>query len=103
MRELGAAVDPSARRANLLLAGVPLAHTTGRVLRVGAARLAIAGELAPCRRMDEALPGLRAAMTPDWGGGAFARVLTGGRIRVGDPVTWEPDEAAQGELFARER
>src|ERR671910_1027205 len=35
MAELGADVDPSARRANLLLRGVSLAHTRGRILRIG--------------------------------------------------------------------
>ena len=36
---LGVSVDPALRRANLLVAGVDLAETTGRVLRVGGLRL----------------------------------------------------------------
>jgi MOSC domain-containing protein YiiM len=39
--------------------------------------------------MDEALPGLRARMAVDWGGGVFAQVLEGGEISVGDEVRWE--------------
>ena len=89
MRETGANAPPSTRRANLMVSGIALVDTRKRILRVGATRLEIAGETKPCERMEEAVPGLRAAMYPDWRGGAFAKVLTGGAIRVGDPVYWE--------------
>jgi len=89
MAQLGGALDPAARRANILVAGCPLAGARGRILRLGDCRLAIRGETKPCERMDEALPGLRAVMFPHWGGGAFGRVVTGGTLRVGDPVAWD--------------
>lgn len=85
-------VDPALRRANVLLAGVDLTATRGRVLQIGDCRLLIHGETRPCERMDEAWPGLRAALDADWGGGAYAEVLTSGAIAIGDPVTWEPDD-----------
>jgi MOSC domain-containing protein YiiM len=87
--ELGPELRPTARRANLLVSGIPLAHTTGRVLIVGTCRIRIEGETRPCGRMDEEFPGLQEALKPDWRAGAFGVVLTGGSIATGDPVAWE--------------
>ncbi|MDY7095642.1 MAG: MOSC domain-containing protein [Acidobacteriota bacterium] len=90
-RELGPQVDPVMRRANLLVSGVSLAESRHRILHIGTCRLQIHGETRPCRLMEETLPGLQAALDPDWRGGAFATVLTGGEIEVGDEVRWEAD------------
>jgi MOSC domain-containing protein YiiM len=88
MRELGSDADPAARRANVLVSGIDLRASRGRVLRLGTARVRVAGEVKPCERMEEAVPGLRAAMYPDWRGGAFAQILDGGVVTVGAAVAW---------------
>ncbi len=93
MDALGADVDPAARRANVMVSGVDLADTRGRVLRLGSVRVRIRGETRPCERMDEALPGLRTAMDPEWRGGAFGEVLDDGVVTIGDAVIWESEGA----------
>lgn len=89
MKELNVDLSPQARRANLMVRGIALANTRGRVLRIGECRIRIFGETRPCERMDEALQGLREAMKPNWGGGAFGEVLNDGQISIGDEVGWE--------------
>lgn len=90
---LGLSVDPSLRRANLLVTGVDLTETTGRVLQVGDLRLEITGETKPCLQMNAVKEGLRAALEPHWRGGAHGVVLGEAALRVGDPVTWVNDDA----------
>ncbi len=90
--ELQDHVDPASRRANLLVSGVSLAGSRGRVLRIGGCRLRIGGETRPCHHMDEAHAGLQRALAEPWRGGAFAEVLDDGEVEVGAPVEWVEEE-----------
>ena len=85
--ELGAELDWTLRRANLLVAGLALPREPEAVVRVGGVTLAVTGQTEPCARMDEQHAGLRAALAPDWRGGITCRVVEGGAIKVGDAVS----------------
>ncbi|NNF57520.1 MAG: MOSC domain-containing protein [Rhodothermaceae bacterium] len=88
MAELGTDRPPSTRRGNLVVRGLDLANSRGQTLQISTAQIRIYGETKPCERMDEAVPGLKALMYPDWRGGAYGQVLRGGVIAVGDAVWW---------------
>ena len=88
-QSMGLRVDPILRRANVLVTGIDLENTRTKILLLGQCRLRIRGETRPCERMDEASPGLQNALDAHWGGGAFAEIIEGGQITVGDDVRWE--------------
>lgn len=88
--ELGLAVDPSARRANVLVRGVDLRNSRGKMLRLGDAVIRLAGETRPCEQMDDAQAGLRKALDPEWRAGAFGQIVEGGTVRVGDRAELRP-------------
>ncbi|MDA1190156.1 MAG: MOSC domain-containing protein [Candidatus Poribacteria bacterium] len=87
-RDLNHSLPWTTRRANLLVEGVALSErSVGKQLRVGeTVVLEITGETDPCQRMDEARPGLRKALEPDWRGGVLCRVVRDGIITVNDAI-----------------
>ena len=93
-RELGEDLDPAVRRANLLVAGLDLPETRGRILAIGECRILVHGETRPCGNIDGVHSGLRQALDPEWRGGIYGEVVDGGEIAVGDRVSWEPDRAS---------
>ena len=86
---LGATPDPRLRRANLLVSDIDFTGAHGKVLTIGHVRIRIYGETRPCEQMEAAVPGLKAAMSVPWGGGAFGEILNDGEITIGDVVAFE--------------
>jgi MOSC domain-containing protein YiiM len=82
--ETGSVVEPSKRRANIMLHGIALVESRGKHLRIGSSLIHILGETRPCERMDEAQPGLRKALGTGWRAGVFGEIVEGGPIRIGD-------------------
>ena len=75
------------RRANFLVADIVLPRISGTKLALGSAILEVTGQTDPCDRMDEQVPGLKAALTPDWRGGITCRVIRAGTVKIGDSLT----------------
>jgi len=75
------------RRANLFIDDLDFNESMmGQQVQIGEVLLEMTRETDPCARMDALHPGLKAALTPDWRGGARCKVLRPGRIKIGDRV-----------------
>ena len=89
MKHLKCDLDPSARRANLLISSIPLKNSRGKILNIGNCSIKVCGETKPCERMDGVFIGLKDAMKPNWNGGIFGIVIKEGTINVGDEVVFD--------------
>src|SRR6266550_7665374 len=76
--ELGKDVDPSRRRANVMIRGIDLEKSRGRKLRLGECVIDIRGENPPCRRMGD----MQTPLKPHWRAGVFGSIENGGTIHV---------------------
>ena len=76
-------LSPALLRRNILVVGLPLAALVGQRFRIGEVELEGTGPCEPCERMEAAL-GRGGYNAMHGHGGLCARVLSAGRIRVGD-------------------
>lgn len=89
-QDLGLTLEPALSRRNLLTRGVPLNHLVGREFLVGTVRLRGVELCEPCGHLERlTVPGIQQALCHR--GGLRARIVTGGRLRVGDLVRPAPD------------
>jgi MOSC domain-containing protein YiiM len=93
MAGLEAEVDPSARRADLMVSGVDLERSRGRLLTLGDCVILIGGEVRPCERMDEAFLGTARCTGASLGWRCVGRGAARRPDRRRRPVSWH------GELF----
>ena len=79
-------LDWTIRRANILVCGVDLPRARGGVVRIADVILEVTNPTLPCKRMEDAVPGLRKALYPDWRGGITCKVVEGGTVALNDRV-----------------
>ncbi len=87
---LGHTPDPRLRRANLLVSDVDFTQSARTDPEDRSDPRSHLRRDASLRANGEAAPGLQAAMTVPFGGGAFGEVLDDGEIAIGDSVDFEP-------------
>lgn len=96
--EIGTAVDPAVRRANLLVRGLDsadLARCIGGALQIGDVVIDVLGETGPCELLDaEGRLGLCAALRTEHRGGVYGAVRVGGELLVGAPCAIQHRQTA---------
>jgi MOSC domain-containing protein YiiM len=81
-------VDPALLRRNIVVGGINLLALNGAQFAMGDALMEGTGPCHPCSRMEETF-GSGGYNAVRGHGGITARVLSGGVIRVGDPVMFK--------------
>ena len=84
-QRLGAEIPAGATRRQVTISGSVLDRTEGATIRLGEVEVSVIGDCTPCDEMNESIgPGARLALQGL--AGVTATIVSGGTIRVGDPV-----------------
>lgn len=86
--ETGIVLPPAESRRNLLVRGVPLNDLVGQAFAVGGVRMAGLRRCQPCKYLARKTGHSDLVRALLHRGGLRARILTDGRLQVGDAVTW---------------
>lgn len=81
-------IDPALTRRNLVIRGINLIALKGQQFKIGSALLEATGACAPCSKMEEAL-GKGGFNAMRGHGGITACVIQGGRVELGDSVSYQ--------------
>ena len=93
--ELGRELDPSTRRANLVVSGIDLEAAIGGVITIGEVVVDVLGETRPCELMDDGgRTGLQKALRLQRRGGVYGRIRSGGQLEVGMECRLSPPPAS---------
>jgi|SRR5579864_2208642 len=87
LREQGIELTASEHRRNLTVRGLPLPGLIGTRFTVGEVVLEGIRDCPPCVHLEEMTGNQRLIQALASSGGLRARIVVGGTIRVGDPVT----------------
>jgi MOSC domain-containing protein YiiM len=90
----GAPVPAELTRRNLTISAGPVPRDPGSLIRIGDVLLEVVRVAAPCKLLDDTI-GAGAQEALRRRGGSVCRVLRGGPVRLGDPVSWEPAPASR--------
>lgn len=83
--ELGAPIAPGSTRRQVTITGARLDRTEGATIKLGEVVVSVNGDCSPCDEMNETVgAGAREALVGR--AGVTGTIVSGGTIRVGDPV-----------------
>ncbi|CAG0956718.1 MAG: hypothetical protein HND27_00435 [Bacteroidetes bacterium] len=84
--DLGQKLHWTKTNANLLLRGVDLKSSIGKMLTIGNFKIEITGKIIPSDEFNEVYIGLKEVLSRDFRAGVYAKVITEGVVSEGDYV-----------------